>query len=134
MRLQAERAGISLINNLPGDLHQVNADSNRIQQVLVNLLHNAIKFTNPGGSVTVTAMEDEDFVIFSVTDTGLGITEDDQLRIFERFYKTDRSRASSGTGLGLSIARHLIDGHGGRIWVKSIIGSGSSFFFTLPKI
>jgi two-component system phosphate regulon sensor histidine kinase PhoR len=133
MRLQAERAGISLINNLPGDLQQVNADSNRIQQVLVNLLHNAIKFTNPGGSVTVTAMDDEKYIIFSVTDTGLGIAEDDQLRIFERFYKTDRSRASSGTGLGLSIARHLIDGHGGRIWVKSKIGTGSTFFFSLPK-
>ncbi len=134
MRLQAERAGISLINDLPGDLQQVNADSNRIQQVLVNLLHNAIKFTNPGGSVTVTAVDDENSIIFSVTDTGLGIPEDDQLRIFERFYKTDRSRASSGTGLGLSIARHLIDGHGGRIWVKSKIGTGSTFYFTLPKI
>lgn len=133
MRLQAERAGVSLINNLPGDLQQVNADSNRIQQVLVNLLHNAIKFTNPGGSVTVAAVDDEKSIIFSVTDTGLGIAEDDQLRIFERFYKTDRSRASSGTGLGLSIARHLIDGHGGRIWVKSKIGTGSTFFFTLPK-
>jgi len=133
MRLQAERAGISLINNLPGDLQQVNADSNRIQQVLVNLLHNAIKFTNPGGSVTVAAVNDEKSIIFSVTDTGLGIAEDDQLRIFERFYKTDRSRASSGTGLGLSIARHLIDGHGGRIWVKSKIGTGSTFFFSLPK-
>lgn len=133
MRLQAERAGISLINNLPGDLQQVNADSNRIQQVLVNLLHNAIKFTNPGGSVTVTAVDDENSIIFSVTDTGLGIAEDDRLRIFERFYKTDRSRASSGTGLGLSIARHLIEGHGGRIWVKSKIGTGSTFFFTLPK-
>ena len=134
MRLQAERAGISLINALPGDLQQVNADSNRIQQVLVNLLHNAIKFTNPGGSVTVTAVDNEDFIIFSVTDTGLGIAVDDQFRIFERFYKTDRSRASSGTGLGLSISRHLIDGHGGRIWVISEIGTGSTFFFTLPKI
>jgi two-component system phosphate regulon sensor histidine kinase PhoR len=123
-----------LINNLPVDLQQVNADSNRIQQVLVNLLHNAIKFTNPGGSVTVTAVDDEKYIIFSVTDTGLGIAEDDQLRIFERFFKTDRSRASSGTGLGLSIARHLIEGHGGRIWVKSKIGTGSTFLFTLPKI
>lgn len=132
MRIQAERAGISIINNLPNDLPKVNADSNRIQQVLVNLLHNAIKFTNPGGSVTVSSKEDGNSVIFSVTDTGVGITEDDQARIFERFYKTDRSRASSGTGLGLSIARHLIEGHGGRIWVKSEIGSGSTFFFTLP--
>lgn len=134
MRLQAERAGISLINNLTDDLEHVNADSNRIQQVLVNLLHNAIKFTNPGGSVTVNAEDDKKFIVFSVADTGLGIAEEDQLRIFERFYKTDRSRASSGTGLGLSIARHLIEGHGGRIWVKSQIGTGSTFFFTLPKI
>lgn len=134
MRLQAERAGISLIKNVPGDLPQVNADNNRIQQVLVNLLHNAIKFTNPGGSVSITAVEDENFIIFSVTDTGLGIAADDQLRIFERFYKTDRSRASSGTGLGLSIARHLIEGHGGRIWVNSKIGTGSTFSFTLPKV
>lgn len=134
MRLQAERAGISLIENVPGDLPQVNADNNRIQQVLVNLLHNAIKFTNPGGSVSVTAVEDENSIIFSVTDTGLGIAADDRLRIFERFYKTDRSRASSGTGLGLSIARHLIEGHGGRIWVNSKIGTGSTFSFTLPKV
>jgi two-component system phosphate regulon sensor histidine kinase PhoR len=134
MHLQAERAGISLINNLTDNLEHVNADSNRIQQVLVNLLHNAIKFTNPGGSVTVTAEDDKKFIVFSVADTGLGIAEEDQLRIFERFYKTDRSRASSGTGLGLSIARHLIEGHGGRIWVKSQIGTGSTFFFTLPKI
>ncbi len=134
MRLQAERAGISLIKNVPGDLPQVNADNNRIQQVLVNLLHNAIKFTNPGGSVSVTAVEDENSIIFSVTDTGLGIAADDRLRIFERFYKTDRSRASSGTGLGLSIARHLIEGHGGRIWVNSKIGTGSTFSFTLPKV
>jgi two-component system phosphate regulon sensor histidine kinase PhoR len=134
MRVQAERAGISLINDIPGDLSFVNADSNRIQQVLVNLLHNAIKFTNPGGSVTANAVDDEDSIIFSVNDTGLGIAEDDQARIFERFYKTDRSRTSSGTGLGLSISRHLIDGHGGKIWVKSKIGTGSTFFFTLPKI
>jgi len=103
-----------------------------VQQVLVNLLHNAIKFTQPGGQVTVRAVQQERAVRFAVSDTGIGIAEEDLPRIFERFYKVDRSRATSGTGLGLAIARHLVEAHGGRIWAESQVGKGSTFHFTIP--
>jgi two-component system, OmpR family, phosphate regulon sensor histidine kinase PhoR len=132
MQLQADRGGIVLSKEIPDDLPVVSADSKRIQQVLVNLIHNAIKFTNPGGKITVSAKAMEQTVLFKVADTGIGISSDDLDRIFERFYKTDRARASGGTGLGLSIARHIIEGHGGKIWAESQPGRGSTFIFSLP--
>jgi len=101
-------------------------------QVLINLLHNAIKFTPPGGRVHLSARQDGDRVLVSVSDTGVGIAAEDLPRIFERFYKADRSRSGGGTGLGLAIARHLVEGHGGRIWVESQEGKGSTFSFSLP--
>jgi len=134
LRLQAERANLSLDVDCPDDLPPVLADASRIQQVLVNLLHNAIKFTPAGGKVAVRAKPEDHAIRFAVTDTGIGIAVEDLPRIFERFYKADRSRASSGTGLGLAIARHLVEAHGGRIWVESTVGAGSSFYFTLPVI
>ena len=102
------------------------------QQVMVNLIHNAIKFTPQGGTVTVNASVKEKFVKFSVEDTGVGISSEDIPRIFERFYKADRSRASTGTGLGLAIARHTVKSHGGHIWVDSGVASGSIFSFIIP--
>jgi two-component system phosphate regulon sensor histidine kinase PhoR len=132
LRLQAERAGLSLMLECPTDLPSVMADAVRIQQVLVNLLHNAIKFTPSGGQVTVCATQQGQAVRFDVTDTGIGIDADDLPRIFERFYKVDRSRATSGTGLGLAIARHLVEAHGGYIWVESEVGKGTTFYFTIP--
>ena len=114
------------------DLPPVLADYTRLEQVIVNLLHNAIKFTASGGQVTVRAVQQSGMICFCVTDTGIGIAPDDLPRIFERFYKVDRSRATSGTGLGLAIARHLIEAHGGRIWAESEPGKGSTFNFTLP--
>jgi two-component system phosphate regulon sensor histidine kinase PhoR len=134
LRLQAERAGLSLNLDCPTDLPLVLADASRIQQVLVNLLHNAIKFTPSGGRVTVSAAQQGQAICFSVADTGIGIDADDLPRIFERFYKVDRSRATSGTGLGLAIARHLVEGHKGRIWVESEVGRGTTFYFTIPTI
>jgi len=101
-------------------------------QVLVNLLHNAIKFTPEGGEITLYARQQEDMILFSVQDTGIGIPADDLSRIFERFYKTDPARSGGGTGLGLAIARHLVEAHRGRIWVESVEGSGSKFYFTIP--
>ena len=109
------------------------ADPTRISQVLLNLLHNAIKFTPPGGKIVLRGTARTYDVVFSIQDTGIGIASQDLSRIFERFYKTDRSRSSGGTGLGLSIARHLVEAHGGRIWAEFVEGSGSTFFFSIPK-
>jgi two-component system phosphate regulon sensor histidine kinase PhoR len=132
LRLQAERKGLVLGLECPETLPAVLADSTRVQQVLVNLLHNAIKFTPTGGQVTVGAVSHDGSVQFMVSDTGIGIAAEDLPRIFERFYKVDRSRATSGTGLGLAIARHLVEAHGGHIWAESEPGKGSTFYFTIP--
>jgi two-component system, OmpR family, phosphate regulon sensor histidine kinase PhoR len=134
---QAERAGIDLIVDLQGGLPQTIADAERVQQVITNLVHNAIKFTPVGGAITVRALQDEtepDSVIISVIDTGEGISADDLPRIFERFYKADRARTAGGTGLGLAIAKHMVQAHGGEIWAKSTEGKGSTFSFTLPTV
>ena len=132
MRPQAERAGIKLSTEFQETLPQVMADGPRIQEVIVNLLHNAIKFTPPGGSIKVSTRISEKMLEVSVSDTGIGIKPADIDRIFERFYKTDKARTSGGTGLGLSIARHTVEAHHGRIWVESIESQGSVFTFTLP--
>jgi len=132
MRAQAERAGLTLSVVETGALPQVRADRGRLEQVLVNLIHNAIKFTPPGGTITLSATAEPGKVRFSVSDTGVGIAEEDLDRIFERFFKSDRARAGGGTGLGLSISRHIVEAHGGRIWAESVEGHGSTFHFTIP--
>ncbi len=131
---QAERSNLSLTIELPDDLPPVLVDAGRVQQVVSNLVHNAIKFTTAGGAITVKARHDRDenAVVVTVRDTGVGIPEIDLSRIFERFYKADRARSGGGTGLGLAIARHQVEAHGGRIWVKSREGKGSAFSFSLP--
>jgi two-component system phosphate regulon sensor histidine kinase PhoR len=133
MRLQAERAGVSLRVECPNDLPKVNIDSQRLEQVLVNLIHNAVKFTKPGGEVILEAVAVTSEVRFAVQDTGIGIPADDVPRIFERFYRVDKSRTGSGTGLGLSIAKHILEAHKGRIWAESVEGRGSTFYFTIPQ-
>jgi two-component system phosphate regulon sensor histidine kinase PhoR len=140
---QAERSHVSVLVALPPDpaskLPLVLADRDRARAVVTNLLHNAIKFTPPGGNVTITATsgdpdeQGDGEVMFSIRDTGIGIPADDLSRIFERFYKADRARSGGGTGLGLAIARHIVQGHGGRIWAESVEGEGSTFYFTLPS-
>ncbi|MDY6846347.1 MAG: ATP-binding protein, partial [Chloroflexota bacterium] len=130
--LQAERAGLTLHLNCQPDLPAVFADPDRITQVLINLVHNAIKFTPPGGEISLNAYQDGEQIVFFVKDSGVGIARKDLGRIFERFYKADRARTGGGTGLGLSIARHMIESHGGYIWAESEDGVGSTFFFTLP--
>lgn len=132
LEAQAERAGISLAMDLQKDLPQIVADTDRLEQVMVNLLHNAIKFTSPGGKVTVMAKQRERDLMISVSDTGCGVPATDLSRIFERFYKADKSRSGGGTGLGLAISKHLVQAHGGEIWVESIEGKGSTFSFYLP--
>ena len=132
MKPQADRAGIALSLEMPDQLPVLNGDRDRIEQVLINLIHNAIKFTQPGGTVTVSAGPYEKSLQFSVSDTGTGIPADELTRIFERFYKADKARSGSGTGLGLAIAKHVVAAHGGEIWVESIEGKGSQFYFTIP--
>ena len=132
MRLQAERAGLNLRVECPPDLPKVEIDLQRLEQVLVNLIHNAVKFTRAGGEILLVAETGNGEVRFAVQDTGIGIPAEDVSRIFERFYRVDKSRTGSGTGLGLSIAKHIVEAHKGRIWVESIEGQGSIFRFTIP--
>lgn len=117
-------------------LPPVRGDANLLGDVLRNLLDNAIQYTPAGGRVEVTASAENAFVTVTVSDTGIGIPRSDQPRIFERFYRVDvaRSRQVGGTGLGLSIAKHIVEAHGGRIWVDSDIGEGSRFHFSVPLL
>ena len=135
-RLQtfADRQGAALVANVPADLPPVRGDEERLDQLLMNLLHNAIKFSPDEGTVTVTADEHPDSVVVSVADEGVGIPARDQERVFERFYKVDRARQRGlgGTGLGLAIARQVAEAHGGRIWLESTEGDGSTFSFSVP--
>jgi two-component system phosphate regulon sensor histidine kinase PhoR len=147
---QAERAGTSLVNSVTADVLAL-VDVEQISRVLTNLLHNAIKFT-PNGAVSVMIVPDQppplpaidalgqqsapsqdDYVTVAVRDTGAGIARSDLPRIFERFYKVSRARGKGGTGLGLAIAKHIVEAHGGRIWVDSIEGRGTMFYFTVPR-
>lgn len=134
MQLQVERAGLSLRVECADDLAKVKIDSQRLEQVLVNLIHNAVKFTRAGGEVILQAEAGIGEVRFAVRDTGIGIPLDDVSRIFERFYRVDKSRAGSGTGLGLSIAKHIVEAHNGKIWAESIEGQGSTFYFSIPLV
>lgn len=120
--------------NTPENLPDIAADRRRLAEVLQNLLDNAIQYTLPGGHIMVSAEMGEDEVILTVSDTGIGIPKADQPRIFERFYRVDvaRSREAGGTGLGLAIAKHLVEVHGGRLWVDSEVGRGSQFHFSVP--
>jgi two-component system phosphate regulon sensor histidine kinase PhoR len=135
LRPQAERASVHLSVVPDSELPPVRADAARIESALINLVHNAIKFTPPGGDVVVRAeraeAEGHPCVKVIVSDTGVGIAADDLSRLFERFYKADRSRASSGTGLGLAIVKHIVQAHGGQVGAESEVGTGSTFWFTL---
>jgi two-component system phosphate regulon sensor histidine kinase PhoR len=134
LRLFAERQGVRLALDLPPLVPPVRGAEERLGQVVVNLLHNAVKFSPNGGTVSVRVSAVGDEVVTAVEDHGIGIPRASLPRVFERFYKVDRARVRSGggTGLGLSIARHVVDQHGGRIWVESREGSGSTFTFALP--
>jgi two-component system phosphate regulon sensor histidine kinase PhoR len=134
LRPQAEREELLINSFLPPGLPPVLADVERARQVVSNLVHNAIKFTPAGGVITVTAQLVGEQVVISVEDSGVGIPLRDLPRVFERFYKADRARSGGGTGLGLAIARHIVQGHGGRLWVESIEGQGSTFYFSLPAL
>jgi two-component system OmpR family sensor kinase len=133
----AEAARVTLSTRLPDDLPCVQADPDRVAQVLRNLLLNALRHTPSGGAITVSVRAAGDYVEIAVEDTGEGIAPADLPHVFERFWRADPSRARSdrldgGTGLGLSVAQSLVDAQGGRIWAESHLGQGSIFRFTLP--
>ena len=132
LKPQAERQNLTLEMALADDLPTTPADKTRIRQVLVNLFHNAIKFNHPGGNIRVRTLHSEDSIVVEISDTGTGIAKDDLLHIFERFYKADKSRSGQGSGMGLAIAKHIVEAHGGSIWVQSEEGKGSTFSFSLP--
>jgi two-component system, OmpR family, phosphate regulon sensor histidine kinase PhoR len=135
MRLQAERHGIALTAARTEPVTAL-ADRDRILQVITNLVDNAIKFTPDGGAVELSVGSTAGEALITVTDTGRGIPADDLTRIFDRFYRVDRSRSrgAGGTGLGLAIARHIVEAHGGRITVSSRINAGSTFTVSLPHV
>jgi two-component system phosphate regulon sensor histidine kinase PhoR len=129
---QAERRQLAVIKELAAGLPPVPADRARVRQVVLNLLHNAIKFTEPSGKITVTTQKQGDSVTVDIADTGRGIAREDLPHVFERFYKGDKARAGEGAGMGLAIAKHIIEAHGGDIRVQSEEGKGSTFSFSLP--
>jgi two-component system phosphate regulon sensor histidine kinase PhoR len=133
-RFKAARKELTLEIRLPEGLGNVRGDSNGLQEVLQNLLDNAIQYTPSRGRLEVSASNTDDSVRVTVSDTGIGIPQAEQERIFERFYRVDaaRSREAGGTGLGLSIARHIVEAHDGRLWVDSAVGEGSHFHFSIP--
>ena len=126
--------GLTLTVEADPGIPAVQADRNRLIQVLMNLLSNAYRYTPSGGSIAVSVRPDKDAVLVEVQDTGIGIAVEDQERIFERFYRADHDLVNqqAGTGLGLPIARSLVELHGGRLWLESELGRGSTFRFTLP--
>ncbi len=131
---QVKDKGIEIVMDIAdGEIPKVMGDKGRLEQVVVNLVDNAIKYTNDG-AVKVVAKKLDNILRVDVEDTGIGIPEKDIPRIFERFYRVDkgRSRELGGTGLGLAIVKHIIQGHNGKIWVESQLGKGTTFSFTLP--
>lgn len=136
MRLQFEENAIALQVDLSAITPSVYADCDRLAQILTNLLGNALQYTPSGGRVTITTADRGAEVEFGVSDTGVGLATENLDRVFQRFYRVDksRSRTSGGSGIGLTIARHLVEAQGGRIWAVSPgPGKGSTFSFTLPK-
>ena len=134
IRERASRHGIKLDRVIDDRLGDFTGDERKVKQVLVNLLSNAVKFTPEGGQIKVEATLGDGAVIISVTDTGIGIAPEDHEVIFEEFRQVGSNYAQKreGTGLGLSLTRKFVEMHGGKIWVESELGKGSTFTFTLP--
>jgi len=134
VRERAVRHGLEVRLSVDEQIGETVADERKVRQILLNLLSNAVKFTPDGGKIDVRAIQSQDKVEISVSDTGIGIAQEDQDAIFEEFRQvgSDYARKREGTGLGLTLARKFVELHGGRIWVRSEIGRGSTFTFTLP--
>ncbi|MHB9023622.1 MAG: sensor histidine kinase [Armatimonadota bacterium] len=133
LQRNAETMDVSRIRlHAPADLPEVLADYNRLERIVTNLLSNALKYSDPGTPVLVWASQADGVVEIAVRDQGPGISPEDVPHLFERFYRAKGARKTEGIGLGLYITRVLVEAHGGRLWVESVVGKGSTFFFTLP--
>jgi signal transduction histidine kinase len=136
----ASASSLELRVNMAPEGAEVWGDRHRLLQVFENLIGNAIKFTNAGGCITVGAVSQDHEVVFRVTDTGGGIAPENQSNVFDRFWQASRAGRRGakgwsirrGAGLGLPITKGIVEAHGGRIWVESAVGKGSTFFFTIP--
>ena len=135
MEGQAKNQGLPLTCDLPEEMPAVTGDPERIQQVIINIITNAIKYNKPQGSIAITGGVEAGQVFLRVEDTGIGVPKADLERLFERFYRVDkaRSRESGGTGLGLAIAKQIVETHGGRIGFDSEYGKGSIVTLYLPR-
>jgi two-component system phosphate regulon sensor histidine kinase PhoR len=132
MGTQIEQKSLGVVNNVPDTLRLL-ADPDQTRRVLMNVIHNAVKFTPSGGQIQFTAISDAQTATIAIQDTGPGIPPQDRTRIFERFYQVDTSRSGqTGSGLGLSIAKHIIEAQGGKIWAEAGIPGGARIVFTLP--
>jgi two-component system phosphate regulon sensor histidine kinase PhoR len=131
---RAADSKVGLDAPVPDGLPSVNADADRLRQVLINLVENALRFTRPHGSITISAVKQPGLIEVLVRDTGVGISAEHLPHLFERFYKVDRSRRDGGTGLGLAIVKEIVEAHGGLVWADSKEGEGSTFGFTLPRL
>jgi signal transduction histidine kinase len=129
---QAENKNISITLNDSDNIPNIKCEKRKIHQVLSNLVDNSLKFTPDAGHIQISVALAGNSVLFEVSDSGLGIPQEDQPHVFERFYRVDSSREHKGTGLGLSIAKHIIEAHGGTITLTSSEGHGSNFAFTIP--
>jgi signal transduction histidine kinase len=130
----AAESGLELDLEMSGDAPEVLGDRNRLLQIFDNLIGNAIKFTPKGGRITIGVRPGENEVEFSVADTGRGISPEHTPHVFDRFWQAATRAKRLGAGLGLPITRGLVEAHGGRIWVESTVGRGSTFFFTIPTV
>ena len=135
-RLRVTSPGVTVRVNLPPNLPTVMADRDRIEEVLENLLDNAVKYSPDKAVVTVACHVTGDEVFVRVSDTGMGISLREQEQIFDRFYRAGngKTRSLQGAGLGLYICRAIVEAHGGRIWVESALHQGSTFLFSLPRM
>ncbi len=130
--VHATDQGVSIVNTIHEGLPEVIADPESIQHVFANLLSNALRFTSPGGQVTISASEEDEKIRFSVEDTGNGIASEHLEHLFERFYRVPGQKATSGIGLGLSIVKEIVEAHGGTVGAENVSGKGAVFYFTLP--
>ena len=135
LNFETELKNKDLKTSLEGSDSRIFADKDRINQVLMNLMSNAVKYTSEGGSINIRIKESDDFVILDFEDNGIGIPEEELPLIFERFYRADKSRnrMTGGSGIGLTIVRSIVAAHGGTVEVKSRLNSGTCFTLTFPK-